>query len=109
MMPARVPFTGGSRQAMSITIAGRSLRLRADYANLTNTWRLDIFDNAGESPVPLAVGIPILMGVDLVKQYRLGIGSLYAEPNARPRDDAGRGELGSRINLVHYAPGEAIP
>jgi hypothetical protein len=94
---------------MSITIEGRSLRLRARYGQLLNTWTLDILDNSTAEVLPLVMGVPIVMGADLVKPYRLEIGSLYAEANARPRDDAGRGELGNRINLVHYAPGEAIP
>lgn len=107
-MPSRIPFTGGPQEAMNITIEGRSLRLRARYANLVSVWTLDVLDNSGSTAVPLVVGVPILMGVDLIKPYRLGIGSLYAEPSSRPRDDAGRGELGNRINLVHYAPGEAV-
>lgn len=105
-MPSIVPFTGIPQESMSIVLGGRTLRVRARYANLTNTWTLDVMDDSGTSPIPLVMGVPILMGVDIIKPYRLEIGSLYAEANSDRREDAGRGDLGSRINLVHYAPGE---
>lgn len=105
-MPSVVPFTGNSQESMAIVIESRKLRLRARYANLTNTWTLDVFENSGTEPVPIVSGVPILMGVDMLKPYRIGIGGLYAEPAERPRDDAGRGELGNRIRLMHYSPAE---
>lgn len=106
MMPSIIPFTGIPQESMSMALSGRRLRLRARYANVTNTWTLDILDNSGSAAVPLVMGVPIRMGVDLIKPYRLEIGSLYAEANARPRDDAAIGELGNRINLVHYTEAE---
>lgn len=105
-MPSIVPFTGRPQESMSITIAGRRLRLRARYANLTNIWTLDVFDNAGDGPVPIVQGVNIVMGADLLAPYLLGIGGLYAEPTADPMTDAGRGELGNRIRLIHYTQAE---
>lgn len=105
-MPRLIPFTGQPQEFLNIALGGRKLRMRALYANLTDDWKLDVFDATGPTPVALVAGVAIVMGADIIKPYRLGIGGIYAEPMADPRDDAGRGELGNRIRLVHYTQDE---
>ena len=101
-----IPLTGYPNESVDLVLNGRPVRLRADYANLTNTWRIDLFDRSTTPPTPLVRGVPVLIGVDILKPYGLGLGSLVAVPNERPRDDAGRGELGVRVNLVQANPEE---
>lgn len=105
-MPSKIPFTGVPRESMDVILAGRSLRLRSRYANLVGTWRLDIEDLDGDDPTPILTGIPIVVGVDLLAPYGLGLGSLFAEATERSGDDPKRGELGGRVSLIHYAPSE---
>lgn len=105
-MPREIPFSGASKEAMTISLAGQRLKLRARYANLVNAWTLDIFDAAGLELVPLVQGVAIVMGIDLLRPYPLGIGGIFAVANADQRTDAGRGELGTRVKLYHYTPDE---
>lgn len=105
-MPREIPFTGAPKESMTIVLSGRKLSLRARYANITNVWTLDIFDVSGLEPVELVRGIAIVMGIDLLRPYPIQIGSIFAEASSDPRVDAGRGELGSRVKLVHYTEAE---
>ena len=101
-----LPFSGHPKESMDVVLEGRSLRIRSRFANLMETWTISIFDIAGDEPVPLIEGIPVLIGADLLAPYALELGGLFAEPNERPREDAKRGELGTRVRLIHYTPEE---
>lgn len=101
-MPRVVPFTGQPKESLIITLGGRKLRMRATYRDLDGVWSLDVLDASEATEVPLIQGVSIVMGVDILEPYGLGIGGLFAVPNERPRDEAGRGELGGRVRLVHY-------
>lgn len=101
-----LPFAGFSKESRDFVIEGRSLRIRSRFSELMETWTISIFDLAGDEPVPLIEGIPVLIGADLLAPYALELGGLFAEPNERPREDAKRGELGTRVRLIHYTPEE---
>lgn len=105
-MPREIPFSGASRESMDITLSGRSLRIRTRYAHVQGVWTIDIFDLSSEEPVPLVLGLVIVLGVDMLAPYGLEIGGLIASANPRSRDEAKRGELGGRVRVVHYTEAE---
>ena len=68
-----------SQQTFKLTLEGNrniNILLKLRYYDLLNLWVADICDNAtGEE---LIVGMPLVAGVDLLRQYSyLNIGSAY--------------------------------
>lgn len=87
-------------QSFGISLAGRELRLAFRWAESScpdapGGWLLDIFD-APDDLVPLACGIPLVAGCDLLRPYgylELG-GGLMLSGNLPPGlDDLGEGVL----------------
>ncbi|MEZ4330432.1 MAG: hypothetical protein R3F35_01665 [Myxococcota bacterium] len=101
-----IPFTGAPKESVDVKIGGRKIEFKAHYANLMNSWTVSLFDRSTTPPTPLVQGVAVVMGVDLLQPYPLGLGSLFALPSADDRRDAGAGELGVRIKLVHVSKDE---
>lgn len=78
-----IPLKPSTPQELLVTLGNRiQYRFRLDYRKFTETgWILDISDVTG---VPLACGIPLVTGANLIEQYPdLTIpGSLYCVTDA---------------------------
>lgn len=115
-----VPFTSDSAQTFSITLNGISYDFYARYVDRVGAWYFDLTRTSDQAP--LARGVPILCGLDLLQPYRLGIGSMYAVDMAAyktpstvdgPADalnvtDAGSDDLGTRVIVLYLMPGEVL-
>ena len=105
-MPIEIPFSGAPRESLSITLAGKNLRLSARYQNFVGYWTLDVFDADQDEPLPLVRGVVVALDTDMLKPYALGLGAIVPRATERPRDEAKLGELGRRVKLIHFSPDE---
>ena len=122
-MSVLVPFTSADR-AYEFTCAlnGTSYRFDVQWNERTAIWLFDLY--LADSDTPLVVGLPILLGGDILGAYRyLGIGGLFAvdmdanmqkgapadtEENVLASDDAGVDDLGSRVRVFYLTPDEVL-
>lgn len=98
-----IPFTGLPAESLTLELGDRRLVFEALYSELSGVWSLSI----SEGGSALVAGLAVVIGVDLLAPYNLGIGRLYAVAIESPEVDAGEGELGIRVLLVHLTEGEA--
>lgn len=71
MTPYEVPLSP-EPQTFIIALAGVNYRLTTSWCGPAGHWILDIAQTGGE---PIVAGIPLVTGVDLLKQYEyLGLG-----------------------------------
>jgi hypothetical protein len=79
-----VPLLVGTPQQLLTTLSGKEYSLGLNYRNsIEGGWTLDISDNSGN---PIAQGIPLVTGANLLAQYaHLGfIGGLYVQTSTNP-------------------------
>lgn len=91
-------------QAFTTTLAGK----RCDFVVNYSTWAARWFFDLDVDGVRVLSGRKIVLGVDLLQPFGLGIGSLIAAPWGDEEVEPGRTELPSgRVRLFHYDPAEA--
>lgn len=112
-----LPFNSEPWRAFSTTLNGVEYRFECNFNERNGVWSFDLYD--GRSLELLAAGVPIMIGVDLLAPYALGIGSLFAvdmaaymaaeESGVLPQStDAGADDLGERVKVFYLAPGETL-
>jgi hypothetical protein len=82
-MPAyEIPLTGNA-QKLNISLGANNYWLTFVWNTNSGNWNLDIADT---NQAPLAQGLPVITGLDLLKQYaHLGIpGSLVVQTDSSP-------------------------
>ena len=62
----KIPFTN-SPQTFNVSLKGRLLTLSNTWNYISSTWSVDVLDGVTSEPVILA--IPLITGIDLLKQY----------------------------------------
>jgi hypothetical protein len=115
-----IPFTSDPAQTFSCTLNGISYDFYAWYNDRVGIWYFNITDTASQTS--LARGIPILCGCDLLQPYGLAMGEMYAVDLAAAKTpsvvdghadalaiaDAGPEDLGDRVRVVFFQPGETL-
>ena len=71
-----IPFNSTPFRTFTTTLNGAKYQFATNYNDRNGVWSFDLAD--GVTGNPLASGVPILLGCDLLAPYGLGIGSLYA-------------------------------
>lgn len=90
-------------QAFTTTLAGKRCDFVVNCSTWANRWSFDL-DVDG---VRVLSGRRIVLGVDLVAPFNLGIGSLVAAPWGDEDAEPGRTELpAGRVRLFSYDPAE---
>lgn len=99
-----IPIIDASSQQLTTTLSGQRVDMRISYSTWANRWAFDL-DVEG---MRVLSGRKIVLGVDLLQPFGLGIGSLIAAPWGNDEVEPGRTELPSgRVRLFHYDPAEA--
>jgi len=101
-MPYReIPIIEAPSQAFTTTLAGRRCDFVVNYTTWGGRWSF----NLDVDGVRVLSGRRIVLGVDLVQPFALGIGSLIAAPWGDDTAEPGRTELPSgRVRLFHFDP-----
>lgn len=98
MTPYEVPITPGTPQTFAISLNGVVYQLTLNFCTDNQTWTLNI---AAQDNTPIANGIPLVTGADLLAQYEyLGIGgSLFVQTDGNPYAVPGFTALGDTGHL----------
>lgn len=105
-MIAELPLSSDPSQSFTCQLGAVKYYCEAKYNSRNGVWSLDLYDDAARSPILL--GMAIVLGVDLLEPYNLGIGRLVAvDGNATDRD-ATADDLGTRVTLNWISPDEEI-
>lgn len=99
-----IPFTSDPAQDFTVALGEAKYRLEARYNDRSESWTLDITRDADEEI--LVVGVPMLIGQDILKPYALGIGGIVVTDLANTGLDAGPDDLGSRVIVTWFSEDE---
>ena len=124
----KIPFASTPWETFSCALDGTTYQFTTNYNERNGVWSFDLYDDA--TGAPLALGVAILIGCDLLAPYGLGIGSMYAIDMAATTAPALLGttgtvvpvlqmtdadplgafndDLGNRVIVVYLAPNEAF-
>lgn len=87
-------------------IDGESYRLTLRWNDTAETWHADL---EGLTVDVKVLGITLIVGLDLLKQYAiLELGSLYVHDTESKDENPTRDSLGDRHRLLHITRGETI-
>lgn len=106
-MPTEIPLTPAPSSIFEITLSGRLFRFQTKYnarGSLDNRpyWTVDISENGA----PVLLGIALVLGVDLLRQFNLGIGALVMADRTDTGTEADENNLGDTAILLYYSPEE---
>lgn len=99
-MPYReLPIIDAPSQAFTTTLSGRRCDFVINYSTWADRWSFDLDVDGAR----VLSGRKIVLGVDLVQPFGLGIGNLIAAPWGDDAAEPGRTELPSgRVRLFHF-------
>lgn len=99
-----IPFTSDPAQDFTLALGEAKYRLEARWNDRSESWTLDIIRDADEET--LVVGVPLLIGQDILKPYALGIGGMAVTDLANTGLDAGPEDLGTRVIVTWFSEEE---
>lgn len=105
MKAFKIPFTNVP-QRFAISLAGKDYVLQNVWNSESNSWEISMFD--GDTDAPIFASLPLVTGVNLLRQYEyLGIaGSLYVYTDGDDTAVPTETNLGVESNLYFWV-GEA--
>lgn len=92
-----LPISNDPAQAFVTEIDGSKYLFRVQYNTRQGTWTLDINT---ENDTPLSLGLPLVLGSDLLANNRVITGLLYVVDYSNTGVDPNIGDWGSRCDLV---------
>ena len=96
---AEIPLpTGNYNFEQNVVLNGRNIRMEVKWNNVGEYYSLGLYDV--DKDLPLFYGVPILLGIDLLANYKLGLGLLVAIDLSNTNQDCGIDDLGDRIRLI---------
>ncbi|MCH8821328.1 hypothetical protein IID23_02270 [Patescibacteria group bacterium] len=101
-MTSIIPLTSNASSIFEIEIEDRLLTLQTKFNGRAGTWTLNI----DEGDIPLAIGITLVLGVDIIRQLNLEIGALLCFDTSEQGVDAEIDTLGSQVLLMHLTEEE---
>lgn len=101
-MALEIPITNEGAQSFRATLQGNTYQFFISYNSRMEVWYVDIALNN----VPLASGIALLGGTDLVGQYAIDLKNLYAVNIDNPNIDANADNLGEEVLLIKLTDAE---
>lgn len=110
-MPTEIPLTSDPSSIFEISLNGRLVQLQTKYnvrgsqaEGLIPYWTLDIREpDTGQN---LALGLALVLGVDILRQLNLGLGSLFMFDTTETHTEANENTLGTDQKLIYYTPEE---
>lgn len=103
----RLPLTSDPCRTFTTVIGEARYRITTTWNDRSQVWTLDIAD--GDTDAPIASGIPVVLGADLLLSFAPELGRLIAvDMTSAPGygTDASAEDLGDRIQLLWLEPGE---
>lgn len=103
MITRELPIIDAPSQAFTTTLSGKRCDFVVNYSKWSDRWSFDL-DVDG---VRVLSGRKIVLGVDLIEPFRLGIGQIVAAAWGDEVAEPGRSEVPSgRVRLFHVDTSE---
>ena len=99
-----VPFTSDYDQQFKTTLNGVNYVIDARWNERWQMWTFDLTDDA--SSTLLVAGVPLLVGVDVLSPYALGIGGILVADLSGLNSDAGPDDFSGRVVPIYLTPDE---
>ena len=99
-----IPLTSDPIQRFTVNLDGTSYDFQVKYNDLSSTWSADIALNSDGTP--LAYGIPLVLGADVLSGTGLGIGAIFMVDESSNSVEAGPDDLGDRVRMYYATPAE---
>jgi hypothetical protein len=93
-----IPFTA-TKAIFSCQLGIYRFRFQTLFNDYEQIWHFDLWDDTANTVI--GYGIPLLLGVDLLRVFNLGIGSMFAADLSGADAEAGPDDLGERV-IVGY-------
>ena len=103
-MIIELPLTSDPAQTFTAQLGRAKYIFDVKFNSRSGVWTFDLFD--ATTKTAMLTSIPIVLGVDLLWPYNLGVGRLIAADTSRRSTDAGPEDLGNRVRLFWYSPEE---
>ena len=107
-MATIIPLSNDPSGILEITLNGLVYRLQTKFNSRGSGgdgnpyWTLDIY--LGEDPI--ALGIALVLGVDILRQLNLGIGGMFMFDKTETHTEATEDSLGAETVLIYFTPSE---
>jgi hypothetical protein len=98
-----IPFTP-IKASFSTQLGIYRFRFQTLFNDYEGVWHFDLFDETASRVI--GYGIPILLGMDLLSPFNLGIGAMFAADMSGEDRDAGPDDLGERVIVGYYTEEE---
>lgn len=105
-MIIQIPLTADPAQNFTTQLGEIKYYFEVKFNSRNGVWTLDMYDDVTRAVI--ALGLPIVLGQDLLEPYNLGIGSLAALDLNATSTDAGADDLGTRVALFWTSPDETF-
>lgn len=105
-MIVELPLSSDPAQSFTCQLDDVKYFIEARYNSRNGVWSLDLSDDA--TRVPILTGLALVLGVDLLEPYNLGIGRLIAIDTEGRGRDATADDLGTRVTVNWISPDETF-
>jgi hypothetical protein len=99
-----IPLDSNPEQLFSITLSGETYDCRVVLNSRTGIWNISF----SKSGVDIVLGVPLLGGVDILKQYLIPISNMYVLNLDQPKLDPSKVGLGVSSKLFILTDEEVL-
>lgn len=89
-------------QSFRVPLESGVFQFRIRFNRFEGTWFMDITSPGGQT----VQGVAMVLGTELVRKYRIGLGALFVVDLGRTGAEATFEALGDRVVLVHMTESE---
>ena len=90
-----IPLNSSPEQLFSINLSGVSYNIRVIYNSRLSVWSISFLQGI----TPVIEGVPIVGGIDILKQYNIPISNIYMVNLDNPKLDPNINNLGTTAKL----------
>jgi hypothetical protein len=102
-MSQEIPLRSDASQTFEVELEGSIYFCRVIWNERLQYWTIGISDVDRNV---LVDGVPLLIGVDVIEQYGLGIGGLFMVDSEGEGAEATFDNVGNRVKLIHLTEDE---
>jgi hypothetical protein len=102
----QVPLTTDNPQSLNTQLGDTTYQFNLIWNQRSQIWMMDIVDPIAQEPI--ASGLALVLGADILKPYALGIGALVVVDETGTGTEATLTSLGASVNVYWVSPDELV-
>lgn len=103
-MIIQLPLSNDLSQDFVTQLGSTKYEFLVNWNDRANFWTMDIIDYVSQKP--LILGMPLLLGCDLLGPFNINNGALIMFDETGMGQDAGYADLGSRVTAYWFSADE---